>query len=86
MEALTVLWRILDFFFVPNWFLCADSTNDDTSVVLALCWSPSRNFSSTSPCVNNVHHLYQFPDFLVAVALDISLVMSTMLLYTISRG
>ena len=37
MAALTVLWRILDLFVGPNWFLCTDDTNDDTRVFLSPC-------------------------------------------------
>ena len=34
MSALTVLWRSLDLFVVPNWFLCTDAVNGGISSVL----------------------------------------------------
>ena len=61
-SALTVLWRSLNLFVVPNWFLRTDTANYDTSVVLDLCWSPSRNLYLTPTCVRNVYHIFQLPD------------------------
>ena len=85
MAALTVTWRILDLFVVPNWFICTDTAKYDTSVVLAPCWSPFSNFYFVSACVSNVPHLYQLSDCLVTVALYITLVVSMELLVKISR-
>ena len=83
--ALTLTLRSLDFFVVENLFLHTNVVNDDTSVVLSPCVSPSRNSPLTPACVRNVLHVSQLPDFLAAVALDITLVMSRMMLVTISR-
>ena len=80
MVYLTVTWRSVDLFVVPNWFICTDAANDDTSVVLAMFWIPSRNFSSIPACVRNVHHISQLSDWLVSVSLDIPLPVSMTLL------
>ena len=58
--ALNVPWRILAFFVVPNWFLCTDTVNDETSLFLDPCSIPSNNLSSTPSFVSKVYHLYQF--------------------------
>ena len=65
---------ILAFFFVKKCFPYTDAANDDTSVVLDLCWSLSKNLSSTPACVRNVHHIDHLTDSLVVVDLDILLV------------
>ena len=69
----------------PNWFLCADAANDDTGIVFYPCGIPSRNLFVMPVCVRNVHHISQFTDYLVAIALDIPLVVSMILLVKISR-
>ena len=84
MATLTVPWISLVILVVTNWFLCTDDVNHDTSVTLDLCWSLSNNLSSTPACVINLHHLYQFPHFLVAVDLDNPFVESMALRATIS--
>ena len=85
MAALAVIWRILDFFVVPNLFICTDAANDNTKIVLFSCGIPYRNLFFMPMCVRNVHHLYQLPDCLVAVDLVIPLVMLRMSLVEISR-
>ena len=82
---LTVPWRGLDLFIVPNWFLCTDFSNDDTRIVLSPCGIMSRNFFFLPMCVSNVNHLSQFPYFLVAVSLVIPLVVLRMPIVKISR-
>ena len=44
MANLTVMWRSVAFFVVPNWFLPTDAENYDTIIVLDPCWIPSGNF------------------------------------------
>ena len=84
MVALTAPWRSLSFFVMPNWFLCTYAVNDDTHIVLSPCCILSRNFSSMPERVRNVQHITHFPDYLVAVALEIPLVLSMTLLEKIS--
>ena len=81
---MTVPWRSLDLFVVPNWFLCTDTANDDT-IFFPPYGIPSRDLFSVPVCVRNVHHMYQFPDYLVVVAMVIPSVMLRMPLVTISR-
>ena len=85
MASLIVLWRILYFFVVPKLFLCADAVNDETNIVFSPCGVLSMNLFLMIVCVSNVHHLFQFPEFFVAVALAILLVVSRMLLVKVSR-
>ena len=69
----------------PNCFLRTGSDNYDTSIVFSPCGIPSSNLFVMLVCVKNVHHLSQFPDFLVAVDLAITSVVYSMLLVTIPR-
>ena len=69
MEDLTVLWRIICFLVVTNWFCCIEAANDDTRIVLCSCGIPPRNVYVIPECFRNVHHIYQLPDCLVAVVL-----------------
>ena len=85
MADLTVPWRSICFLVVPNCFFCTDAANNDTRVVLCSCGIPPKNFSVMPECVRNVHHLYQFPDYLVEVALVILLEDSRLPLVMISR-
>ena len=50
MAALTVLWRILDLLVAPNWFLCTDAKNDETSIVFSPCGILSRNLFLMHVC------------------------------------
>ena len=84
-EALTVTWSSLGLTVAPNYFLRTDTTNDDTMIVFSTCGIPFSNFFLMHVCERNVHHIYQFPDCLVAVALAITLVISRMLLAITSR-
>ena len=83
--ALTVPWRSFCLHVAPNWFIRTDAENDDTSIFLCTCGILSSNLFLVPVCVVNVHHIYQLPDLLVAVALAIPLVLSRMLLVKISR-
>ena len=83
--ALTVLWRILALFFVPNWFRCINSENDDTMMVLSYCDRLSRNLSLVPTCVRDVQHQSQLSYFLDTVALCIPLVILKIMLATKSR-
>ena len=49
------------------------------------CGIPSRDLFVTPVCVRSVHHLYQWPEFLVTVMLVITLVMYMMILVIISN-
>ena len=80
-----VPWRSLVLRTALNWFLHTDALNDDTRIVFSPFWIPSRNLFVMPVCVRNVHHISQFTDFLVAVALSIISVISGMLLVKISR-
>ena len=83
--SLTVTWRSLELFVVPNLFFCTYVVNDDTIIVLYHCGIPSRDLSLMPVCERNLHHLSQLPDCLVVVTLGIPLVVSRMSLVTISR-
>ena len=85
MTDLTVTCRSIYFLVSPNWFCRTEAANDDTRIVLYSCGIPHRNSSAISGCWRNVHHLYQFPDCLVAVALAIPLEESMLTLAIISR-
>ena len=82
---LTVPWRSLGLRVAPNWFLCTDSANDDTMIVLYFCEITPRNLFMMPVCVRNVKHLSQLSDCLVAVAVAILSVVLRMLIVTISR-
>ena len=73
MADLTVPWRNISFLVVPNWFLRTEAANDDTRIFLCTCGIPPSNSSVMPECLRNVHHLYQLPDCLVAVALAMPL-------------
>ena len=83
--ALAFLWRSLGLRVAKNWFLHTDAENDDTMIVFSPCGIPSSIFFMMPVCVSNAHHLSQFPDCLIAVALAIPSVVSRMLLVTIYR-
>ena len=85
MVALTVPWKSMALFFVPNWFPHNNAENSDTRVVLDPCWIMLRNFSSIPAHMSNMHHLSWFTYWLVAVDLEIPLVMSMIMLATIYR-
>ena len=70
---LTVPWRSICFLIVPNWFCRTEAANDDISIVLCSCGIPPRNSSAIPEFLRNVHHIYQLPDCLVAVALEMPL-------------
>ena len=65
---------------MENWFLRTDDANDNTSFVLAPCWSLSTIFSLTPAYVSKVHHISYFTYWLAAETLDIPLTMLMMLL------
>ena len=73
------------FLVVRNWFRCTEAANDDTRIFLCSCGNPPRNSSAIPECLRNVHHLYQLLECLVAVALEIPLEASRLLLAMISR-
>ena len=83
MADLTVSWRRVFFFVVPNLFICTDATNYDTVIVLCSCGIPQKKFSMIPDYVRNLHHLSQLPDCLAQVDLDMPLVMSRMSLVMI---
>ena len=85
MSELTFPWRSICFLVVPNWFRCTKAANDDTRIFHCYCWIPSRNSSSIPECLRNAHHLYQLPNFLVAVALAMPMEASRLPLAMISR-
>ena len=70
---------------VPNWFCRTEAVNDDTRIVLSYCGIPPRNLCAVPEFLRNVHHLYQFPDCLVAVALAMPLEASRLPLAMLSR-
>ena len=61
------------FFFLPNWFLCTDTANDDILIALCSCGIPPNNFSVMPECVRNLHHISQLPYCLDAVVLEMPL-------------
>ena len=67
-----------------NWFRRTEAENDDIRIVFCACGIPPRNLSAIPECLRNVHHLYQFPDYLVAVALAMPLEASRLTLAMIS--
>ena len=69
----------------PKWFRCTEAANDDTRIVFCACGISSRNLSVIPECWRNVPHLSQFPDCLVAVALEMPLEASRLPLAMISR-
>ena len=83
-EALTVPWRSLGLGVAPKRFICTDAVNDEKIIVCYTCGITSRSLFAMPVCVRNVHHLYQFPDCLVAFTLAIPSVVSRMLLVKIS--
>ena len=70
---------------VLNWFCCNEVENDDIRVSSALVGYLPRNSSPIYVCLRNVHHLYQLPDFLVAVAFVMPLDASRLPLAMISE-
>ena len=64
---------------------CTGEANYDTRVVVCSYGIPPSNFSAMPECLINVHHLYQLPDFFVAVALAMPLDMLSLKLAMISR-
>ena len=84
MADLTVPWRIFTAFVVPNWFLCIDAAKDYTRRLLYDCGIPPRKFYSTPMWLMNVHHWYQFLDFLNTVDLYIPSVVPRVILEKIS--
>ena len=70
---------------MTNWFLCTDTVNDATMIVLCFYGNPPKNLSAMPECVRNVHRLSQLPDCLVAVALEMPLVVLRLPLAIISR-
>ena len=85
MADLTVTWRSICFLVFPNWFIRTDATNDDTRIVFCACGIPSRHLSVIPVFWRNVPHLYQFPEYLVAVALVMPLEASRLPIGMISR-
>ena len=85
MADLTVPWRSICFLVVPNCLRCTETANDDTRIGIYYCGIPPSNLSAIPECLRNVHHLYQFPDCLVAVALSMPLEASRLPLAMISR-
>ena len=85
MEDLIVLWRIIFSLVVLNWFILTEEVNDDTRIVLCYCGVPPRNSSEMPEFLKNVHHINQFLDCLVAVALEMLLEASRLSLAIISR-
>ena len=73
------------FFVFPNWFLCTNAANENTIFVLCYCGNPFKNFSVMPECVINVHHIYQLPECLSAVSLEIPLVVLSMPLVMIPK-
>ena len=68
----------------PNWFRRTEAANDDTMVSLLL-WDTPQEFVCDSCMFEDVPHLYQFPECLVAVALAMPLKASRLPLAMISR-
>ena len=85
MADLKVLWRSICFLVVPNWFLRTEAANHDTRIFLCSYGIPPRNLSAIPECLRKVHHLYQLPDCLVAVALVMLLEVSMLPLAIIFR-
>ena len=85
MVYLTVPQRGVCFFVVTNLFICTDTVNDDTVIVLCYCGITHNNLSVIPECVRNVHHLSQLKDCLEAVALEISLDESRLILVVIPQ-
>ena len=83
--SLTVLWRSLDLFVVPNWFLCTDVSNDDTRILLSTCGIPYRNLFLMTMCVRNMQHLSHLLDCLATVTLAITSFVLRITLVKISR-
>ena len=82
------IWLFCGAFFflvLTNWFFRTDYVKDDTRMVLYSCGIPSSNFSLAPEWVRKVHHWYHFPDCLYTMALGITLVVSKILIYAISR-
>ena len=84
MADLTVPWRSVCFLVVPNWFCRTEAENYDISISAALVGSPPINVSVIPECLSNIHHLYHFSEFLVAVALVMPLESSRLPLARIS--
>ena len=85
MADLTVPWRSICFLVVPNWFCHNEAANDDTRIVLFPCGIPYSNLSVIPECLRNMHHLYQLPDCLVALDLEMPLEVSRLPLEIIYR-
>ena len=62
-----------------------EAANDDTRIVFCACGIPSMNLSIITECWRNVPHLYQLPDYFIAVALAMPLEASRLPLAMISR-
>ena len=73
------------FLVVTNWFRRTEAANDDTRFSSALVGPPPSNLFAIPVCLRNVPHLYQFPDWLVPVALAMPLKASRLPLAMISR-
>ena len=69
MADLTVTYRSVCFFVVPNYFLCTDIENDDMMTVLCSFGISPKEFSVMLEFVRNIHHVSQLLDCLTAVAL-----------------
>ena len=70
---------------VPNWFCRTEAANDDKRILICSCGIPPRNSSVIPEFLGNVHHLYQLPDWLVALALAMPLEASRLPLAMIFR-
>ena len=62
ITALTVMWRKIFLFVVPNWFCHNNDVKEEMRMALSSCGSISSNVSLTPGWKSKVHHWYQLQD------------------------